>query len=264
MIIQESKIPISIPKEFMSIYTSRQLSEDIIPKYRIPVYRTFVKKSDDTGYYPCFTWTVTNSNYKTSDQIAGNTFGFLYQQSLTMDSEPVPDEVNPTLVGAIYVKVFDQSVLEYRGNPSSDDTRSPYYTISHTTDSNTGVEKKTYHYYGMMFGDDQTVPDRQELLGHTVFKFPNPNMTFSEQIYMDHTSIVSTSDEITVYFTFQDGVSYSPTIMNVGFTKKGTGSKNTVTYNFYLDNTALKTELATLADSYTTVNLYHLDETPWS
>lgn len=41
-------------------------------------------------------------------------------------------------------------------------------------------------------------------------------------------------------------------------------SKSTKSYTFYTDNTTIKNGLAARRDSYTTINIYHLDGTAWS
>lgn len=98
-------------------------------------------------------------------------------------------------------------------------------------------------------------------IDNIVIKNPMLDWTVAAPAYEDGTILAI--KEIIYTFDFADGVTYdlSNFLNNM---KAGSGSKNTVTYVFYLDHSALKSELSAKADQYTTITCYHLNGTEWA
>ena len=96
-----------------------------------------------------------------------------------------------------------------------------------------------------------------------MFVIQNPNLNWTAGLpQYSHGGIYLGVTGVSYTFDFPDGVSYSLSSM-LDKIEAGSDSKSTITYRFYLDHTALKNDLAAKASTYTTINLYHLDGTPW-
>ena len=89
------------------------------------------------------------------------------------------------------------------------------------------------------------------------------NMLFTVRLWIQNPNLTySLTTPSYIKFDFPDNVSYSSCF--AGNIEKGDSSKNSKSYTFFLDHTALKNELVAKGDSYTTINVYHLDGTEWS
>ena len=76
----------------------------------------------------------------------------------------------------------------------------------------------------------------------------------------DVVSIFATSATYNVYFSHKDN---DPVLFDPVAMMPTTNSKNTITCNFYTDNTTIKNALLSTANEYTIVNVYRYDGSEW-
>lgn len=231
MIIQNEPNPVSIPKEFMSVYDNDLQINTIYPppnEYDMST-NTYIETrpivTDFDAQYGMYYGEFANSGF--------------FDGNYTYILAPSVQSFEPD----------DSSLAQLIQHPMAGFQR---YFISTTTNSDTGVVTTAY----------STTKSRYALLMlNELFVIQNPNMEMNAD-YPSTNAINLNGYTHRIKFDFSDNITYSQTF--VDRIKQGTGSKATRTYYVYLDHTELKNVFASKADSYTTINLYHRDGTEWS
>ena len=225
MIIQSAYETISIPKEYISIY-----DDDLQTTSAYPPPPEYDPSTN--------TFTETKAIVDSGNAIYGMYYG--------LDS-----------VGWYQTQKFNYvlapSVQEFRSVsvPINRLYGFMYYQKITTTNSETGVITESYTAYA----------GRTQLLPTFMIVIQNPGMYMNADYPTDGT-INTSGKNYTLKFDFPDGGGYHSSLLDKFV--QGSGSKNTRKYDVYIDHVDLKNAIAALANTYTTVNLYHRDGTEWS